>query len=254
MAAAAPPAPGREAYAGTTLRLDWHRRHVALVTFTRPEECNALSVDTAFDLRQVFELLSRERPAALVLTGTGTAFCAGANLKMIASPDAEFFRDPMAFRDKFLAPLAQLFDSFEEQPYPIIAAINGYALGGGCEMALSADFRLMAHEATLGLPEVGIGAFPGAGGVQKLIRHVGRTKALEWILLGSRISSEEAMRAGLLFDVVNADQLLARALDLAERFTTVGPNAVAQAKTSIYVSEDADLRTAGPSQDTASAH
>jgi enoyl-CoA hydratase/carnithine racemase len=144
----------------------------------------------------------------------------------------------------YLAPIAELFDGFEEQPYPIIAVINGFALGGGCEMALSADFRLMSRGGSLGLPEVKLGATPGAGGVQKLIRHVGRAKALEWILLGSKISAEEAERRGLVVEITEPDQLLPRALELASSIAELSPAAIAQAKMSIYLAEDADLRTA----------
>lgn len=235
---------GVPAFTGTTMCLEWPREHVGLVTFTRPEERNSLSVEMIDELRSVTAMASAQRAAALVLTGTGRAFCAGADLKMLASPDDEFFRNPMAFRDKFLAPLALLLDQLEELPFPVIAAINGFALGGGCEMALSCDLRVMATNAELGLPEVLLGATPGAGGVQKLVRHVGRSKALEWILLGSRISSHQAQEAGLLVNVVEADRLIESALDLAQRFVDCGPQAVAQAKTSVYLAEDVDLRSA----------
>jgi enoyl-CoA hydratase/carnithine racemase len=234
----------RTGYSGNTMCLEWPRPHVALVTFTRPQERNAMSLEMVDELRAVIAHVTSQRPAALVLTGQGRAFCAGADLKMIASPDAEFFTDAMAFRDKFLAPLALLLDQLEELPFPVIAAINGFALGGGCELALSCDLRLMAPGAELGMPEVSLGATCGAGGVQKMIRHVGRSKALEWILLGSRISAEQAEDAGLLVSVVEAERLVEAALDLAQRFTGMGPRAVAQSKVSVYMAEDADLRSA----------
>lgn len=229
---------------GETLRLEWPTPEVALVTFERPDELNTLSLAMISELLQVMAIAGAHRPAALILTGSGRAFCAGADLKLLSSPEAEFVRSPMAFRDKFLAPLARLFDSFEEMPFPIIAAINGYALGGGCEMALSADFRIISRTASIGLPEVHLGATPGVGGVQKLARHVGRSKALEWILLGSRISPEEAERRGLVVEIAEPDQLLERALDLAGRLAKASPLAIAQAKASVYVSEDSDARTA----------
>lgn len=231
-------------FAGQTLRLEWPRPHVALLTLARPEVHNALSVETIDELRGAVAAAARASPAALVITGTGKSFCAGAHLKTIASPDSAFFHDPMALRDRFLAPLAQLFDQLEELPFPVIAAINGFALGGGFEMALSCDLRVMARHAELGLPEVRIGATPGAGGVQKLIRHVGRSKALEWILLGARISAAQAQHAGLLVDVVDADRVVETALDLAQRFVALGPQAVGQAKASVYLAEDVDLRSA----------
>lgn len=217
---------------------------MALVTFERPDELNSLSLQLISEIGRALDLADGSKAAALILTGSGRAFCAGADLKLLTSDKSPIGRSPIELRDRYLAPLAKLFDSFEERPYPIIAAINGYALGGGCEMALSADFRLMARGARLGLPEVMLGAIPGAGGVQKLIRHVGRAKALEWILLGSHVSAEEAERRGLIVEVTEPDQLMPRALALADRIAQLGPTAIAQAKTSVYVAEDADLRTA----------
>ena len=229
---------------GETLSIGWPLSGVMLVTFERAAERNALSVAMIDELAQALAIAQRARVAVLILTGSGPAFCAGADLKMLAGPDSEFFNSPMALRDRFLAPLARLFNSFEAMPFPIIAAVNGFALGGGCEMALSADFRILAKAAVLGLPEVRLGAIPATGGVQKLIRHVGRSKALEWILLGSRITAEEAERRGLVCEIVEPEQLLESALVLAGRLIACGPLALAQAKASIYVAEDSDLATA----------
>ena len=116
-------------------------------------------------------------------------------------------------RDNYLAPIAELFDRFEAMPYPIIAAINGYALGGGGEMALSCDLRLLADTAKIGLPETKIGAIPGAGGVQKLHRLVGRSKALEWILLSRHVEAAEALHYGFANGVHKPEALDQAALD-----------------------------------------
>jgi len=229
---------------GETLSIDWPMPGVALVTFERAAERNALSLAMLDELEQTLAIVGKARVAVLILTGSGPAFCAGADLKMLADPESEFFRSPTALCDKFLMPLARLFNAFEQMPFPIIAAVNGFALGGGCEMALSADFRILSKTAVLGLPEVCLGAISGAGGVQKLIRHVGRSKALEWILLGSRITAEEAERRGLACEIVEPEQLLDRAKALAEKLVASGPLALAQAKACIYVAEDADLETA----------
>lgn len=231
-------------FRGKALHIDWPAAGVALVTFDRKEELNNLSMELISEIGHALEIADQCKAAALILTGSGRAFCAGADLKLVTSEESAIGRSPIELRDRYLAPLAKLFDSFEERPFPIIAAINGYALGGGREMALSADFRLMARTARLGLPEVALGAIPGAGGVQKLIRHVGRAKALEWILLGSHVSAEEAERRGLILEVTEPDQLLPRALALANRIVELSPAAIAQAKTSVYVAEDSDLRTA----------
>lgn len=231
-------------FRGTTLRLEWPRPHVGLLTLDRPDERNAISVVTIEELGIALSAAREQRVGALVVTGAGKAFCAGANLKMLAAADSPFFRDPMLFRDRFLAPLAQVLDRLEEMPFPVVAAVNGPAFGGGCELALSADLRLMSNDATLSLPEVRLGATPGAGGVQKLIRHVGRSKALEWILMASVITPGQALAAGLVMEVTGATALLERALAVAEQLASYGPQALAQAKASIYVAEDADLRTA----------
>jgi enoyl-CoA hydratase/carnithine racemase len=126
----------------------------------------------------------------------------------------------------------------------VIAAINGFALGGGCEMSLACDFRLMADNTKIGVPEVRIGALAGAGAVQKLHRLVGRGKALEWILLGSHISPLEALAHGLLTSVHAADALMPAALELARRFRLLGPRAVAQSKMAVRMCSDTDLNTA----------
>lgn len=238
-------APGQDgALAGETLRLEWPRPHVALVTFTRPGERNTITLAMIEELRQILDRMQQARPAALIFTGSDSAFCAGADLKLLTSKTSGFFESPSALRDHYLAPLARLFDSFEEMPFPIVAAVNGFALGGGCEMALSADLRIASDTATFSLPEVRLGATPGAGGVQKLIRHVGRAKALEWILLASKVSAAQAEARGLVVEVVASHALIQRAIELGERLAQGGPQALAQAKASIYLSEDADLRTA----------
>lgn len=229
---------------GATLRLEWPREHVAIVTFTRAEERNTITLQLIYELRAVLDGVRDRSPSALILTGTGTTFCAGADLKMLSSNEAGMFRLPAALRDRFLAPLAELFNSFEKLPFIVIAAVNGHAIGGGFEMALSADLRIASTNATFALPEVKLGATPGAGGVQKLIRHLGRAKALEWILMASRIDATEAHARGLLVDVVAPDRLRERAIAIGEHLAQMGPQALAQAKASIYCSEDASLEEA----------
>ena len=233
-----------DTFHGQALDLEWPLPGVALVTFNRPDVMNVISRELIAELSRALGIALEAKAAALVLTGSGRAFCAGADLKLMISPDAGYAVSPFDLRDDFLMPLAKLFNSLEEAPFPVIAAINGYALGGGCEMALSADFRLMSRAAFLGLPEVKLGATPAAGGVQKLIRHVGRSKALEWILQASHITAEEAEKRGLVVEVTGPDELVPRALALAGRLAEMGPIAIAQAKASIYLAEDADLRTA----------
>lgn len=216
---------------------------VALVRLTRAAEMNTLTHALLDGLEESLNILSRRKVRALILTGSGRAFCCGAHLDYFSSENLEGdagFR----LRDTYLSRIARIFDRLEEQPYPTIAAINGYALGGGCELALSCDFRIMVREAKLGLPEVKLGAIAGAGGVQKLVRHIGRSKAIEWILLGSHVPAEEAERRGILYAVTEADQLLPQAFALADKLKGLSPRAIGQSKAAIYLSEDADLATA----------
>jgi enoyl-CoA hydratase/carnithine racemase len=204
---------------------------------------NTLTLDLLRELGALLDRLSRENTRALIITGSGRAFCCGAHLRYFAGPEATL-TDSFSARDGYLAQIAETYDRLEEMPFPTIAAVNGFALGGGFELALSCDLRVFAASAKIGLPETRIGAVAAAGGVQKLIRHVGRSKALEWILTGAHVETEEAARYGLAVDVVPADQVVARALELARQLRRLGPRAIAQSKRSIYLAEDADLRSA----------
>jgi len=205
---------------------------------------NTLTLELIAELGGILDRCLSLKTRALILTGSGRAFCCGAHLDYFTDPASPVGKSQMEIRDNYLARIAALYDRFETMPFPIIAAINGFALGGGCEMAISADFRLMAKTAKIGVPEVKLGAIPGAGGVQKLGRHIGRSRAIEWVLLGKHYTAEEAERAGLLFAVTEPDDLLPAALALAEKLKTLSPMAIAQGKASVYVSEDVDLATA----------
>ena len=229
---------------GEAISLDWPEHGVAVATMTRAEAMNTLSLELIEELGQVVALTRQQRARVLIITGAGRAFCCGAHLKYFNEPNSPIGTTQEDIRDKYLWRIATLFDSFEELPFPTIAAINGFALGGGFEMALSCDFRIMSRSARVGLPEVVLGATPGAGGVQKLHRFVGRAKSLEWILLGKHLTAEEIEPYGLLYAAVEPDALLATALELARALKKVSPNAVAQAKTSIYIADDVNSRSA----------
>ena len=230
-------------FAGFAVRLDWVERAVAQITLTRPKEMNTLSLELLAEFKKALDLVDVQGTRALIVTGQDRAFCCGAHLRYFAGPAASIL-DPFTARDRYLTDIAVLFDRLEELHFPTIAAVNGFAMGGGCELALSCDSRVLAEHAKIGLPETKLGAVAGAGGVQKLIRHVGRSKALDWILRGTHLDAATADRHGLCSAVVPADQLLQTALDIALEIRKLGPRAVAQSKRSIYVSEDADLRTA----------
>jgi enoyl-CoA hydratase/carnithine racemase len=228
---------------GKALTATWLDRGIALATLTRGDEMNTLTLDLIRELSALLDRLVREGTRALIVTGSGRAFCCGAHLRYFAGPDATV-TDPFSARDGYLAEIAETYDRLEEMPFPTIAAVNGFALGGGFELALSCDLRVFAKAAKVGLPETRIGAVAGAGGVQKLIRHVGRSKALEWILTGAHVDADEAARFGLAVDVVPAAEVVNRALELARVLRRLGPRAIAQSKRSIYVAEDTDLRSA----------
>lgn len=229
---------------GTALTLQWPDRDVAQVTFTRPDAMNTLSLELIDELETAQRTVAAHAPRALVITGSGRAFCCGAHLRYFTEGDARIGRSPRAIRDRYLARIATVFDQLEELPFPTIAAINGYALGGGFELALSCDFRVMARDAKAGLPETRIGAIPGAGGVQKLHRFIGRGKALEWILLGEHLEARTLFDHGLLTRVCEPGEAVAAALELAGRFRALSPMAVAQAKRSLYACEQSDARSA----------
>lgn len=229
---------------GSALSLQWPDTDLARVTFTRGEAMNTLTLELLDELDAAQRALAAHPPRALIITGSGRAFCCGAHLRYFTEGDPRIGDAPQAVRDRYLARIAALFDQLEELPFPTIAAIDGYALGGGFELALSCDFRIMSRDARAGLPETRIGAIPGAGGVQKLHRFVGRGKALEWILLGEHLTAQELADHGLLTRVCEPGDAAAAALELAGRFRVLSPMAVAQAKRSLYACEQSDARNA----------
>ena len=229
---------------GKALTLNWPQPDIALATMVREREMNTLSLELLVELDRALSAAAAGGARALIITGQGRAFCAGAHLRYFTEEDSRIGGGTFALRDRYLERIAVLFDRIETLPIPVIAAINGFALGGGCELSLACDFRLMADHAKIGMPEVRIGALAGAGGVQKLHRLVGRGKALEWILLGSHVTAPEALARGMLTSVHAASDLMPAALELAGRFRLLGPRAVAQSKMAVRMCGDADLTTA----------
>lgn len=194
---------------------------IAWLTINRPKVLNALSRKTLEELRQALALLQEdEGTGALVLTGAGSkAFVAGADIREFSGLDSlagrEFARQGQA-----------LFTQIETFPKPVIAAINGFCLGGGCELALACHLRIASETATFGQPEVKLGIIPGYGGTQRLPRLIGKGRALEMILSGERIGAEEALRIGLVNRVVGAQELLGACEELAGRILANAPLAV----------------------------
>lgn len=230
-------------FSNEAVRLTQPERGLWLLELTREREMNTLTHALLDGLQSTLEICQREQARALVITGSGRAFCCGAHLRYFAGPTAEL-HEPAAARDRYLVRIATLYDQLEECAFPTIAAVNGFALGGGCELALSCDLRVLADTARLGLPETRLGAIAGAGGVQKLVRHVGRGKALEWILLARQIDATTAAHHGLATAVVPQADVLATAMALARELRALAPLAISQSKATVYASEDTDLRSA----------
>ncbi len=202
---------------------------IASVTLNRPEVRNAIDQGMVDDLhRALDELAPRDDVSALVLSGAGgKAFAAGADIAQLRERKSA---------QALLAINARLFQKVEEFPVPTIAAITGYALGGGCEIAMACDLRVAGRSARLGQPEVGLGILPGAGGTQRLPRLVGLGRAKELIYTGRVIDAAEAERIGLLNFVVDDDQVLSRARELAESIARQGRLAVRLAKIAMNAS------------------
>lgn len=201
---------------------------IATLTVNRPEALNALSPAVYHDLNEGLKMLASDTTVkAVIITGAGNkAFIAGADIAAMSSMSAN---DALLFGAA--AKEAEL--RIEAMAQPVIAAINGLALGGGCELAMVCDFRVAASSAKFGQPEVNLGIIPGGGGTQRLTRLVGVSKAKELIMLGDIISAAQALQIGLVHQVVEAEQLIPTAVKLAQKLSQKAPVALAMAKRSI---------------------
>jgi enoyl-CoA hydratase len=197
------------------------RDGICIITIDRPKVLNALNAQTVEEIGQAFdEARNDESVKAVILTGGGEkAFVAGADIGELAK------MTPIT--GKATAEKGQrVFSAIERFPKPVIAAVNGFALGGGCELALACHIRIASEKAKLGLPEVTLGIIPGYGGTQRMARLLGKGKALELILTGDMITAADAERIGLVNKVVAPDQLLAEAEAMAKKIASRGPLAV----------------------------
>lgn len=214
-----------------------YKDQIEILTITRPEVLNSLNLQLLKNLKEEF-LRFKADPnlRTLIITGQGEkAFCAGADIQEL--------RGRHIFDDKQGMVLGQdVFNILESLGKPSIAAINGYALGGGLEMALACTFRLASPNSRLALPEINLGLIPGYGGTQRLMRMVGQAKALEMILLGVPIKAEEAERIGLIHKVVERERLMDECLNLASRLCEKSPLALSLAMEAILRGRDVPLR------------
>jgi len=197
--------------------------NIAIITLNRPEKLNALSRELLVDLREVLESASRDPEVrVIVITGAGKAFCAGADV-------VEFTKSLVEIRE-FIDLGRRVFDFLESLEKPVIAVVHGFALGGGFELALACDLIIAAEGSQLGSPEINLGIIPGWGGTQKLLITMGPYKAREIIMLGDRISAEEALKLGIVNRVVPADKVVEEALLIAKKLAEKSPLALSAAK------------------------
>jgi enoyl-CoA hydratase/carnithine racemase len=207
---------------------------VALVTLNRPKALNALCDPLIHQLNESLKKLDSDpNVGAIVLTGSGRAFAAGADLK------------EMGAREDFAAVvndnMLSHWDEISRIRKPILAAVNGYALGGGCELAMLCDLILAADNAQFGQPEVKVGTIPGCGGTQRLIRSVGKSKAMQMILTGEPVSAVEAERMGLVAQVVPADKLIDTVLNMASKIASLSNPVVMLAKQAVNAAYEGTL-------------
>lgn len=200
---------------------------VAIVTINRPEAMNALNDVTVDELHHVFDAIALDDEVrCVILTGEGKAFVAGADIGELAECDV-----PAGHR-KCKIGQALMF-KMEALPKAIIAAVNGFALGGGCEISMACDIRLASEKARFGQPESTLGIIPGYGGTQRLARLVGYGKAKEWIFTGDIYPAAEALRIGLVDEVYPVEELMPKAKEMAAKIALRGPVAIAYAKEAI---------------------
>lgn len=211
------------------------RERVAIITINRPEKRNALNIQTrAEGAAALEELRTDDSVRVVIITGAGDkAFIAGADIAEFKERTAITQREVMLERG--------LFNAFDTFPKPVIAMVNGYCLGGGCEVALACDIRIASESASFGQPEINLGIIPGGGGTQRLTRLVGEGKAMEMILTGEIINAQEAFRLGMVNHVVPADQLEAKTMEVANRMAEKSPIALRLAKEAVRVASRSNL-------------
>ena len=220
----------------TNVLIERPAAHVVLLRLNRPEARNALSPELREELREHFLALSIDPDCrAVVVTGDRRAFAAGADIKAMAEADPAGM---MARGDE------ANWAAISQCPRPIVAAVNGYALGGGCELAMTADIIVAGRGATFGQPEVKLGIMPGAGGTQRLTRAIGKHRAMLMLLTGASMSADEAFSAGLVSKVVEDDRVVDEAVAIASAVAAMPPVAVAEIKRAVLAGMDVPLETA----------
>lgn len=211
------------------------KERIAYITLNRPEVFNAINAKLVKEFENALSQADEcDDVLVIIVTGAGKAFQSGADIRELAKMDAwqlhEWNHDVL-----------KAWTMIENTKKPVIAAINGYSLGGGLELALACDIRIASENARLGLPEVRLGILPGAGGTQRLPRLIGKGKALEMLLTGEPIDAKEACRIGLVNEVVPVGEAVKRAEEIAKTIMHNGPLAVMLAKDAVHVGEELPL-------------
>lgn len=208
-------------------------QHVAIVQLNRPKELNALNRQLMQELRDALQQLDvDDNTRVIILTGDEKAFAAGADIKEMADASAI----DMLNRDQFA-----VWDQIKKIKKPLIAAVSGFALGGGCELMMHCDLIVASETAKIGQPEIKIGVMPGAGGTQRLTRSLGKALAMEMVLTGRFLSGEEALKAGLINKVVPVELYLKEAVSLAKQIAENSPVALKLAKESVLQAFNSSL-------------
>jgi len=209
--------------------------NIGVLTINRPDKLNAISNELTEELKQLLDEIEQdEELRVMVITGAGDkAFVAGADIKELVDRDALVGRKVSRTRQ-------DLFSRIENLPAPVIAAVNGYALGGGLELAIACSIRICSEKAQFGAPEVKLGIIPGDGGTQRLPRLVGLGRAMEMILTGDFIDAQEAYRIGLVNKVVPHEELMDSAMEMAKKIAQRPPLAVRYAKEAVNRSQEGD--------------
>ncbi len=210
-----------------------YAEYIALIQLNRPKELNALNLQLMTEVRDALkELDNDESVRAIILTGDERAFAAGADIKQMSGKTAI----DMLTVDQF-----STWDQIKKTKKPIIAAVSGFALGGGCELCMHCDMIVASETAKFGQPEIKIGVMPGAGGTQRLTKAIGKVRAMEMVLTGKFITAEEAMNMGLINKVVPVELYMDEALKLAKEVASMSPIAVRLAKEAVLASFNTTL-------------
>jgi enoyl-CoA hydratase len=200
------------------------KEKVGIVKMNRPDVLNALNTETLQELDKAFSHLGKsDQVRVIIITGEGKAFVAGADIAEMKDMSSEQAVEFSKFGQG-------IFNKIAKTEKPVIAAVNGFALGGGCELALACDIRIASDKAKLGQPEVSLGVLPGFAGTQRLSRLVGAAKAKEMIFTGDMIDAQTAHSLGLVNQVVSADQLMDVCMEMAKKIASKGPTAIKLAK------------------------